>query len=64
QVAGIEVKASARVGKKDFAGLDSLAEVAGKQFVRGIVLYMGDTMLPFGNRLQAVPLSALWTDLK
>ncbi|MHB1325892.1 MAG: ATP-binding protein [Thermoleophilia bacterium] len=60
-VVGIEVKASASVGKKDFAGLESLAEIAGRKFVRGVVLYMGDVTLPFDNRLSAMPISALWT---
>lgn len=61
QVVGIEIKASARVGKKDFAGLESLAEIAGDKFVRGVVLYMGDAVLPFGSRFSAMPINALWT---
>jgi len=62
RLTGIEIKASARVGKKDFAGLESLAETAGDKFIRGVVLYMGDVVLPFGNRYSALPINALWAD--
>lgn len=60
RVAGIEVKAASSVTRRDFAGLESLAEVVGKKFVRGVVLYTGDVTLPFGERLLAMPVSALW----
>jgi len=60
RVVGIEVKASGVVQKRDFAGMDALAETCGKKFVRGIVLYRGDQVLPFGNRYLALPISALW----
>lgn len=33
----------------------------GKKFNKGIVLYAGDRILPLGDDLQAVPISALWT---
>ncbi len=60
RVVGIEVKASGVVQKRDFAGMEALAETCGKKFVRGIVLYRGDQVLPFGNRYLALPISALW----
>lgn len=60
QVAAIEVKSSASVGPRDFDGLKALAEAAGSKFVRGVVLYLGENDLPFGERLRAVPLPALW----
>lgn len=60
RVAGIEVKASATVGAADFKGLRTLADAAGKRFVRGVVLHAGREVVPFGPQLQAVPLSALW----
>ena len=28
--------------------------------VRGVVLHLGDAALPFGDRLEAAPLSSLW----
>ncbi|HUT58236.1 MAG TPA: ATP-binding protein [Phycisphaerae bacterium] len=59
-VVGIEVKASASVRAADAKGLHALADAAGPRFVRGIVLYSGDEVVPFGKRLHAVPYGALW----
>jgi len=59
-VVGLEVKASASVQPRDFKGLRHLAEDLGPTFQRGIVLYTGSEILPFGPGLWAVPVSALW----
>lgn len=60
KVVGVEVKASTSVGADDFRGLRALAEEAGARFHRGILLYQGRQVVPFGQRLHAVPLEALW----
>lgn len=60
RVAGIEVKAAATVGARDFAGLARLAAAAGNRFVSGVVLYDGASSLPFGDGKRAVPIGALW----
>ena len=60
KITGIEVKASATVTDADFKGLRKLKAAIGKQFVAGIVLYDGDTVLGFGSELHAVPISSLW----
>lgn len=57
--AGIEVKAAATVKKDDFKGLNKLKEALGEKFASGIVFYDGEHILPFGERLYAVPLSLL-----
>ena len=62
RVSGIEVKASATVTSNDFKGLKALAEVAGDRFVRGIVLYAGETVVPFARNLLAIPVSSLWNN--
>jgi predicted AAA+ superfamily ATPase len=59
-VVGVEVKASATPSSADFKGLKTLAECAGAKFIRGIVLYTGREVIPFGRNLLAVPLSAIW----
>lgn len=59
-IAGIEVKASATVRSSDFKGLLTLADVCGDRFAFGAVLYDGKDVVPFGNRLAAVPISSLW----
>ncbi len=60
-IAAVEVKSSASVNTKDFAGLKILSEAAGEKFSFGVVLYDGDTVVPFGERLAAVPVSYLWS---
>ena len=64
QVVGIEVKASATVRGDDFAGLRKLAEASGKRFAMGLVLYDHDTVVPFGQRMFAAPISMLWGTAK
>lgn len=60
QITGIEVKASATVDGKDFKGLRHLQATEDPIFQRGIVLYAGGELLPFGDNLWAVPLSLWW----
>jgi predicted AAA+ superfamily ATPase len=38
----------------------SLAHALGERFVAGFVLYTGPQTLPFGDKIRAVPLDALW----
>lgn len=60
RVIGIEIKAGATVRTEDLAGLRHLARLLGDQFVAGYVLYTGQQTLPFGEKLRAVPMDALW----
>ncbi|MQB45829.1 ATP-binding protein [Rhizobium sp. ICMP 5592] len=61
RIVGIEVKASATVRSEDFRGLRQLQDAVGDRFVRGLVLHDHDRVTPFGEKLQAAPLSILWT---
>lgn len=63
-VVGIEVKAAVSVVEGDFRGLRILADAAGRRFVRGLLLYAGAEVVPFGPNLHAVPLSSLWRDAR
>lgn len=60
RIVGLEVKAAATVGAQDFKGLRTLAEATGKRFQRGVVLYTGAEIIPFGTDLHALPVSLLW----
>lgn len=60
RVVGIEVKSGATVRSEDLAGLRNLAAQMGDRFVAGYVLYTGQQTLPFGEKLRAVPMDALW----
>jgi predicted AAA+ superfamily ATPase len=57
---GIEVKAASTVRSDDFNGLRRLGERLGDDFLLGVVLYTGNATLPFGPKLRAMPVSALW----
>lgn len=61
RLAGVEVKAGATVTNDDFRGLRKLQEAAPKTFVAGVVLYDGDSIVSFGDKLYAVPISCLWS---
>jgi predicted AAA+ superfamily ATPase len=60
RIIGVEVKAGATVRTEDLSGLRNLASFAGERFVAGYVLYTGQQTLPFGDKIRAVPLDALW----
>ena len=60
-LAGIESKLSATVRARDFNALRHLRDRLGDRFRAGVVLYTGPETLPFGDRLWAIPVSALWT---
>lgn len=57
---GIEVKASGSASSNDFKGLRALERLTGDRFVRGVVLNTGNRVVPFGEKLFAVPMNALW----
>ncbi len=61
RVVGIEVKASATVTARDSAGIRRLSEACGDRFVLGLILHDHEQVVPFGERLFATPISALWS---
>ena len=61
KIVGVEVKAKTSVTHDDFKGLETLEKAAGANFVRGIVLYQGDQITPFGSKFHLLPLSTLWS---
>ena len=60
EVVGIEVKAASTVGSDDFRVLRHLAERTGDDFLAGIVLHTGRQTVPFGPKMLAMPVAALW----
>ena len=61
ELVACEVKAAETVRSEDFRGIQRLSRRLGDQLVAGVVLYAGGQPLPFGDRLRAWPISALWT---
>jgi predicted AAA+ superfamily ATPase len=59
-VAALEIKAGVTVGASDFSALQALRDQLGDRFRAGVVLYLGDQVVPFGDKLTLVPLPALW----
>jgi len=56
------VKTASTVSSADFKGLRRLKETLQDRFVAGVVLYDGEAVVGFGERLYAVPITFLWDD--
>jgi uncharacterized protein len=61
QIVGVEIKASASLSRQDFRGLEELRDSRGEDFAAGVVIHAGEQTLPFGDRMWALPVSALWS---
>jgi uncharacterized protein len=60
RIIGIEVKLSTSVNEADFRHLRAMRERQADRLVCGVVIYCGPYALSFGDRLIALPASALW----
>lgn len=61
EVVAIEAKASATLGRRDWRALAKLRDALGDRFRAGVIVYAGEQTIPLGDRLRAIPVSALWT---
>lgn len=57
----IEVKASQQVSDKDFRHIRDFQQALPKDEVIGVVIYMGQEVIPWGKNLTAMPVSMLWS---
>lgn len=62
QAAAVEIKFSASPKARDARHLELLRDRLGDRFTVGVVIHTGAHSLPLGDRLWAVPISALWRD--
>lgn len=60
QIAALEVKATASPSSFHAANLRWLRDRVGERFTMGAVLHLGDAAVSLGDRIQLLPLSALW----
>jgi predicted AAA+ superfamily ATPase len=60
-VIAIEAKASASIGASDRRALVDLRDALGDKFRVGLLLHTGAETVPLGDRLWALPVSALWS---
>lgn len=61
-IAGVEVKAASTVSPSDVKHLLGLRDKLGNRFIAGVVLYLGDRVVPLGESIWALPISMLWAD--
>jgi uncharacterized protein len=60
RVAAVEVKCAVDVDEHDFRHLAYLRDRLGERFVHGLVIHLGSRPMAFGDRMTALPVSALW----
>jgi predicted AAA+ superfamily ATPase len=60
-IVAVEAKASATVRPSDFLALSRLRDQRRGDLRAGVVVYTGEQTVPFGDRLWALPVSALWS---
>jgi predicted AAA+ superfamily ATPase len=60
EIAAVEVKAGASLDARDWRSLAKLRDRADRRFRAGVLIHTGRQTLPLGDRLWAVPVSALW----
>jgi predicted AAA+ superfamily ATPase len=56
----VEVKLDATITEKDFKNLELCQKTLGDNFKKGIIIYTGGDIVPFGGNLWAVPVNYLW----
>jgi predicted AAA+ superfamily ATPase len=61
RVLGFEVKASSSVTSADARHLAWMRDELGDRFVSGVVFHTGPHAFPLGDRITALPISAIWT---
>jgi len=61
-VVGIEVKASATLRDSDRRGFEFLRDAVGGGCRCGALLYGGETLVPLGDRIYAIPLRMTWSE--
>jgi uncharacterized protein len=60
RVVGLEVKSHQAAKPEWFRWLGQMRDALGEKFIGGFALYAGKEVLPFGDRLVAVSIPALW----
>lgn len=60
EIAAIEIKASARIDRRDRRWLEHLRDARASFFKAGIVIHAGPQTIPLGDRLWGMPFSGLW----
>ena len=62
-IACVEVKSTVSLSRKDWRPMSQVRDRLGDRFVAGFVIHPGRDTQPLGDRIWAVPVSALWQHL-
>jgi len=60
EIIAIEVKLDSSLNEKDFKNLETCKKIIGTKFKKGIIIYTGEDLVPFGKNFWAVPVNYLW----
>jgi predicted AAA+ superfamily ATPase len=60
EIVAIEVKSAVSLSARDWRPLERLRDACGDSFRCGCIVHPGESTIPLGDRLFAVPVSALW----
>ena len=60
EAVAIEVKLDSTLNEKDFKNLELCRDTIGEKLIKGVLIYTGESIVPFGDRLWAVPINYLW----
>ncbi len=56
----IEITSDSSLKESDFTNIAKAQAVLGKKMLKGIVIYLGNEIAPFGKNLWAIPANYLW----
>lgn len=60
RIIALEVKAATSVRPEDLRGLAALRDRLGDRFARGVLVHLGERILPQGDRVISLPVQLLW----
>ena len=60
RVTAVEVKLGSSIAHHDIKGLASLRGALGDHFVRGVIVYTGQELIPLGDKIFAVPIGMVF----
>ena len=60
EAVAVEVKLDSTLNEKDFKNLELCRNTIGDKLIKGILIYTGESIVPFGDRLWAVPINYLY----
>ncbi len=60
QIVAVEIKSKSNLSGQDMRPLKILQKEIGDRLIRGIILYTGEQVVPFGKNMIAVPIGNLW----